>query len=68
MSMSEKVRIALLKRKMSITELAEKLGTTPQNLSNKFRRESLNEKEIVQIANLLNCEVYLTMNDTGEKL
>lgn len=67
-SLSEKVRIALFKRKTTITELAEKMGTSPQNLSNKFRRESLNEKEIVQITDLLDCEIHLIMKDTGEKI
>ncbi|WP_303672950.1 hypothetical protein, partial [uncultured Duncaniella sp.] len=34
MSMSEKIRITLVKRKISITELASSLGTSQSNLSN----------------------------------
>ena len=44
MSMSEKIRIALVKRKISITELATNLGTTQSNLSNKLKRDNFSEK------------------------
>lgn len=50
MPMSEKIRIALVKRKMAITELAANLGTSQSNLSNKLKRDNFNEKELNQIA------------------
>lgn len=70
MSMSEKIRIALLKRKMSITELAGFIGTSQSNLSNKLKRDNFSEKELIQIADILNCDFKgtLIMRDTGEEI
>lgn len=70
MSMSEKIRITLLKRKMSITKLATSLGTSQSNLSNKLRRDNFTEKELLQIADILDCDFKGTfiMRDTGEKI
>lgn len=70
MSMSEKIRITLLKRKISITELAASLGTSQSNLSNKLRRDNFSEKELCQIADILDCDFEGTfiMRDTKEKI
>ena len=43
---SEKIRILLVKRKMTISELTDKIETTPQNLSNKLSRDNFTEKEM----------------------
>lgn len=68
--MTEKIRIALIKRHMSVTELAHKLGCTSQNLSAKFRRDNFSEKELNQIAEILDCtfEGRLLDKETGEEL
>ncbi|MDR1160152.1 MAG: helix-turn-helix transcriptional regulator [Syntrophomonadaceae bacterium] len=70
LSMGEKVKIVLIKRKMTNNALAEKLGMTPQNLSNKLKRDNLAEREIREIAEALNCdfEGVFTLRDTGEKV
>ena len=70
MSMSEKIRITLVKRKISITELASSLGTSQSNLSNKLKRDNFSEKELNQIADILNCAFKGTfvMKDTGEEV
>lgn len=70
MSMSEKIRIVLLKRKMSITELAGFIGSSQSNLSNKLKRDNFSEKELIQIADILNCDFKgtLIMRDTGEEI
>lgn len=70
MSMSEKIRIALVKRKISITELAASLGTSQSNLSNKLKRDNFSEKELKQIADILNCDFKgsFIMRDTREEL
>ena len=39
MSMAEKIKIALIKRNMTLKELATRIGCTSQNLSGKFKRE-----------------------------
>ena len=68
--MTEKIRITLVKRKISITELASSLGTSQSNLSNKLKRDNLSEKELNQIADILNCDFKGTfvMKDTGEEV
>ena len=42
--MTENIKIVMLKRKINIKELAEKLGTTGNNMTNKFKRDNFNEK------------------------
>ncbi|MCL2841695.1 MAG: helix-turn-helix domain-containing protein [Defluviitaleaceae bacterium] len=68
--MTEKIKIALLKRKATIKELSEKLGSSQQNLSGKFRRDNFSMKELEEIAAALDCslEIQLVMNDTGERI
>ena len=70
MGMSEKIKIALIKRKTTITQLSNKIGTSSQNLSNKIRQDNFREKELKEIAEALNCdfEGVFTMKDTGEKI
>ncbi|MCL2574914.1 MAG: helix-turn-helix domain-containing protein [Defluviitaleaceae bacterium] len=55
---------------MTLKDLADKLETTPSNLSNKIRRDNFPENELHEIAKALDCtfNVSLTMNDTGEKI
>ena len=67
---SEKIRILLIKRKMTMSELADKIETTPQNLSNKLSRDNFNEKEIETISSALGCKykVSFTLNETGETI
>ena len=69
-SMSEKIKIVLIKRKMSLSALAEKLGTSPQNISGKLSRDNFSEKELIEIAAALDCtfNAEFTLNDTGEKV
>lgn len=70
MSMTEKIRIALIKRNMSVKELAAKLGCTSQNLSGKFSRDNFSEKELIEIAAALDCrfEGRFLRNDNGEEI
>ena len=68
MAMSEKIKIILIKKNMTISALAEKLNTSQSNLSNKFKRDNFSEKELSDIAKALDCEFngYFTMLDTEE--
>jgi transcriptional regulator with XRE-family HTH domain len=70
MGMAIKIRTLLLERKMTIKELAEKLGTNGNNLSNKLSRDNFSEKELQEIAEVLDCDfdVIFTMRDTGKKI
>ena len=68
LTVSEKIRIILGRRNLTITDLAAKLGTSRQNLTNKLNRDNFTEKDIMQIAAALNCtyESLFTLNDTEE--
>lgn len=70
MGMSEKIKIVLLKRKVTVTTLAKQLGMSQSNLSNKLSRDNFNEKELQEIAEALNCDLdaHLVLRDTGERV
>ncbi len=70
MSMALKIKMILLERSMSIKELAEKLGTSGNNLSNKLARDNFSEKELHEIAEALNCDYTgtFTFRDTGKQV
>lgn len=70
MGMALKIKIILLERNMNIKELAEKLGTTGNNLSNKLARDNLYEKDLRAIAEALNCDYdgIFTFRDSGKKI
>ena len=68
LTMGEKIKIITDRRGITITGLAKQLGTSRQNLTNKFSRNNFSEKELHEIAKALNCEFIgqFKMNDTGE--
>lgn len=70
MTVSNKIKHLLIERDMIIKELAEKLNTSGNNISNKLRRDNFSEKEIKKIAEALNCDYNISfiMRDTGEKI
>ena len=60
----------MLKRKMNIKELAARLGTTGNNMTNKFKRDNFSENELNEIANALNCKLDIALidNETGQRI
>lgn len=69
LTMGEKIRILIKRKKMTISELANLIETTNQNLSNKLTRDNFSEKELQQIAEALGCrfEGFFIFED-GEKI
>ncbi len=69
-TVAEKIRIAMIKRKLSLKDLAVRMGTTPQNLSNKLKRDNFSEDEIRKIAAAMNAFVKISfiLHDSGEEL
>ena len=67
--MAEKIRILLRRKNITIIELSNRLGTTNQNLANKFKRDNFSMKELDEIAEALDCEFegYFIDKD-GEKI
>ena len=70
LSASEKIKIILGRRNMTVSDLAKKLNTSRQNLTNKFSRSNFSEKELRQIAEAMDCsvDVLFTLNDTEETI
>ena len=70
LSVSEKIKVVLKRRGMTMGQLAEQTNQTRQNLSNKMTRDNFPEKELREIANALDCdlEINLVMRDTNEKV
>lgn len=69
LTMGEKIRILIKRKKMTISELANLIETTNQNLSNKLTRDNFSEKELQQIAEALGCkfEGFFVFED-GDKI
>lgn len=67
--MSEKIRLVLAKRNKSKAWLAEQLNWSTSNLYNKFKRDNFSERELVEIAKVLDCtfEAYFKLNESEEK-
>lgn len=70
MSMSKKIKMLMLEREITQTQLADKLGTTQSNLANKLKRDNFSEKELHQIAEILNAtfEGKFILNDIKKSI
>ena len=71
MAMTEKIRIMLVKSgNISESELARRMGTSPQNLHNKLKRDNFTESDLAEIAKALNCDLKIQFisRETGEEL
>lgn len=64
----EKIKIVMKRRGLTLGDLAEKTNQSRQNLSNKMKRDNFSEKEIKEIAEILDCdyEASFVMRDSGE--
>ena len=77
MAISEKIKILLIKRNMSQTEIADKcLGITKNYFNNKLRQEKFTREELEKIAEYMGAKYnesppprqWFTLNDTGEEI
>ena len=59
MDIAKMIKIMLLEEDMTQIQLAEKLGTTQGNLSNKFKRNNFSVNEMLDIAKVLNRELKI---------
>lgn len=51
--MAKKIKMLMVEKDITISELAEKMGTSQPNLSNKLKRDNFSENELNQIAEVL---------------
>lgn len=59
----EQLLIIMRRKNITITKLAEMLGQSRQNLSNKFKRDNFSEKELIKISALLNVEYLVEFKE-----
>lgn len=57
LSNGEKIKIIMKRLNITTTTLAEIIGTSRQNLTNKFSRDKFDEEETRKIATAMGCEV-----------
>ena len=71
MSMSKKIKQLLIEKGLTITNLADLLDTTPQNLSNKLSRNNFTEKDLYEIAKALDVKYeakFVIVDESGNKI
>ena len=70
MPMAEKILSALIKRNMHLKELSTLLVFTFQYLSGKLKRDNFSERELIEIADAMDChfEGRFISNDNGEEV
>ena len=55
MSINEQIKVVCVRSNISVSELARRLGTSPQNFNAKMKRESFTISDLEQIAYVLGC-------------
>lgn len=69
MTTSDMIRQLCKKMDISISELARKIGQSPQNFNKKMQRETISYVEMIKIANALGITYEQTfMLANGEKI
>ncbi len=69
MSTSNLIKELCKEKNISISELARRIGQTPQNFGKKLKRETVSTEELMQIADVLGVtfeQSYIL--ESGEKL
>lgn len=59
MELKHEIRILLAKKDMNMSDLANKLNMTKQNLSNKLTRNDMRVSELEVICNALDAELVI---------
>lgn len=65
MSASTVIKKIMIDKKISVKELALKLGLKPQVLSNKLYRDTFTYNDYIKIANALECDVKTISKDNS---
>lgn len=67
MDIAKEIKKILIDKDMTLTDLAEKLGVTQQNVSAKLKKNDMRISEVERIATLLGYELKLEFIKYGEK-
>ncbi|MBC8528220.1 helix-turn-helix domain-containing protein [Christensenellaceae bacterium NSJ-44] len=71
MDVREYIRLCCVKRgNITEAELARRTGQTPQNMNNKYKRNTFKISELEKVANALNADLKIVFvdRDTGEPI
>lgn len=67
MSISEKIRVLLARRKMTVTKLAAEMDISRQYLTKKLKNEDFTYCELSVIADILGCDFDVSFTDRQNK-
>ncbi|MGN0710739.1 MAG: hypothetical protein ACI4LO_03175 [Anaerovoracaceae bacterium] len=68
-NLAEKIRILLLKEKMTVVDLAKATDSSSQNWYNKLSRDNFTEDDLIKIAKATNSVVEINfVRENGEKI
>lgn len=69
MTISEQIKVLCVRSNISVSELARRVGTTPQNFNAKMKRESFTVKDLEKIADAVSCTFnrYFEL-ESGDKI
>ena len=68
MDIREYVRLCCVKKgNISESELARRMGQTPQNLNNKYKRNAFKVSELEKIADALDADLQVKFIDKNSK-
>lgn len=69
MSIEEQIKVLCVRSSISVSELARRIGTTPQNFNAKLKRGSLTVGDLEEIAYAVGCnfERYFVL-ENGDKI
>ncbi|MGE6516620.1 helix-turn-helix domain-containing protein [Lysinibacillus sphaericus] len=67
--MAKKIKMLMVEKDITLSELAEKMSTSQPNLSNKLKRDNFSENELNQIAEVLDVKYEANfVLDDGRKI
>ncbi len=69
MTTAEQIKVLCVRMEISMSELARRIGQSPQNFNAKLKRGTITEKELIEIADSMNItyEQSFTLPN-GEKI
>jgi transcriptional regulator with XRE-family HTH domain len=70
LSATKKIKILLVEREMTLTDLSKRLNKSLSTMSEKMTRDNFSEKELKKIAEALNYDydIIFTDKDTGKTI
>lgn len=69
MTTTEQVKVLCVRMDISISELARRIGQSPQNFNAKLKRGTITDRQLVEIADVLNISYEQSFTlPNGEKI